>query len=461
MSRNRAFRLLKDARARASATSVGGASSRVGGHAAVNATNLTRYVHLRALLSKERRICFFCAHFSKNASKTGDPEFVGTVLGGKRARKAFARANNGSANEDKSDGGTFERDFRAIFRSRPFSVFFLSPVGGGSSEVFNRRGLFFLSSSDADLFLRRNAHLRIETYLSFSFFPANSAHPEGVRHVSLQVVQQRMKSVSNIQKITKAMKMVAASRLKPAQDKAMASRGMVTPFFKLLGDLPGVETAKTLMVPISSDKGLCGGINGNVVKTSNVLLETAKDKESEVSMDVIGDKARGLMQRQVGDLFGTVMTDATKQPLTFGTASALAEQVAKDNEGKALIVYNRFVSAISFKPTIATVLSGEEYEKAAENLENKFDSYEVEGPDRAEFLLDLAEFKTGAVMYNALAENNTSELGSRMQSMESSSKNASEMLQKLTLLYNRTRQAAITTELIEIISGASALEDAK
>ena len=153
--------------------------------------------------------------------------------------------------------------------------------------------------------------------------------------------------------------------------------------------------------------------------------------------------------------------DATKQPLTFGTASALAEQVAKDNEGKALIVYNRFVSAISFKPTIATVLSGEEYEKSAENLENKFDSYEVEGPDRGEFLLDLAEFKTGAVMYNALAENNTSELGSRMQSMESSSKNASEMLQKLTLLYNRTRQAAITTELIEIISGASALEDAK
>ena len=146
MTRNRAFRLLKDARARASATSVGGASSRVGGHAAVNATNLTRYVPLRALLSKERRICFFCAHFSKNASKTGDPEFVGTVLGEKCARKVFARANNGSANEDKSDGGTFERDFRAMFRSRTFSVFFLSPVGGGPSEVFNRKGLFFLSS---------------------------------------------------------------------------------------------------------------------------------------------------------------------------------------------------------------------------------------------------------------------------------------------------------------------------
>ena len=270
-----------------------------------------------------------------------------------------------------------------------------------------------------------------------------------------------MKSVSNIQKITKAMKMVAASRLKPAQDKAIASRGMVLPFYKLLGDLPAAETAKTLIVPISSDKGLCGGINGNVMKVSKVLFQTTTAAESEYSIDIIGDKARGLMQRTEGDKFLNVIVDLTKQPLTFGTASALADQISKDNEGKAQIIYNRFVSAISFKPTIATILSGEEYEKAAENLENKFDSYEVEGPDRGEFLLDLAEFKTGAVMYNALAENNTSELGSRMQSMESSSKNASEMLQRLTLLYNRTRQAAITTELIEIISGASALEAKK
>lgn len=145
MSRNRAFRLLKDARARASATSVGGANSRVGGHAAVNATNLTRYVYICVRFFRKRRICFFARATSKNARISGDPEFVGTVLGEKCARKVFARANNGSANEDKSDGGTFERDFRAMFRSRTFSVFSLSPVGG-ASEVFNRKGLFFLSS---------------------------------------------------------------------------------------------------------------------------------------------------------------------------------------------------------------------------------------------------------------------------------------------------------------------------
>ncbi len=142
MSRNRAFRLLKDARARASATSVGGASSRVGGHAAVNATNLTRYVYICVRFFRKRRICFF-ARTSKNARITGDPEFVGTVLGGKCARKVFARANNGSANDDKSDGGTFERDFRAIFRSRTFSVFFLV---GGLPKFFIEEVFFFLSS---------------------------------------------------------------------------------------------------------------------------------------------------------------------------------------------------------------------------------------------------------------------------------------------------------------------------
>jgi len=142
MSRNRAFRLLKDARARASATSVGGASSRVGGHAAVNATNLTRYVYICVRFFRKRRICFF-ARTSKNARITGDPEFVGTVLGEKCARKVFARANNGSANEDKSDGGTFERDFRAMFRSRTFSVFFLSPVGGGLPKFSIEKVFFF------------------------------------------------------------------------------------------------------------------------------------------------------------------------------------------------------------------------------------------------------------------------------------------------------------------------------
>ena len=152
------------------------------------------------------------------------------------------------------------------------------------------------------------------------------------------------------------------------------------------------------------------------------------------------------------------MLDVTKIPLTFATASMVTDVILGQDAPKNQIIYNRFQSVISFKPTVATVLSVEEYEKASDKGFNKFDEYELEGPGRSELLLDLAEFKMGAVLYNAFLENSTSELGSRMQSMENSTKNAKDMLGKLTLLYNRTRQASITTELIEIISGASALE---
>jgi len=275
-----------------------------------------------------------------------------------------------------------------------------------------------------------------------------------VRTISLQAVKIRMRSVGNIQKITKAMKMVAASRLKGAQQKCEKSRAMVQPFVRLLGDTPGAQTESSIVVPISSDKGLCGGINSAVVKYTNVLNAMSPG----VTLNVVGDKARAQLTRTIPQQINNVVVDTTKQPLTFATASAIADAIMAKGAPKTQLVYNRFASAISFKPTIATIMSQEELEKAAEEGVNEFDSYEIEGPDRSEFLLDLSEFKAGVMLYNAMLENNTSELGSRMQSMDNSSKNASEMLSKLTLLYNRTRQAAITTELIEIISGASSLE---
>merc|ERR1712086_502885 len=265
---------------------------------------------------------------------------------------------------------------------------------------------------------------------------ANGFRPAGSRSVSLQVVAQRMKSVGNIQKITAAMKMVAASRLK--------------------GDVPGFTSDTTMLIPISSDKGLCGGINSTVVKVSKAVSSSTG---GDASLTIIGEKARGQLSKAFSDNLKNVILDVTKMPLSFSTASLVTDKILSDGAHKYQIIYNRFQSVISFKPTVATVLSAEGYEKVAESGENSFDEYELEGSDRSELLLDLAEFKFGAVMYNALLENSTSELGSRMQSMENSTKNAKDMLGKLTLLYNRTRQASITTELIEIISGASALEE--
>jgi F-type H+-transporting ATPase subunit gamma len=272
--------------------------------------------------------------------------------------------------------------------------------------------------------------------------------------VSLQIVAQRMKSVGNIQKITAAMKMVAASRLKGAQIKMEKSRGIVQPLFRMLGDQPGIEAEKTMIVPVSSDKGLCGGINTTVVKYSKVVSGLS-DKST---MSIVGEKARAQLAKGEAEHVQNVIVDLSKIPLTFATASLVTDTILAEGAQKHQIVYNRFQSVISFKPTVATVFSSDEYEKAAEAGSIKFDEYEMEGPERSEFLLDLAEFNMGVVMYNALLENSTSELGSRMQSMENSTKNAKDMLGKLTLLYNRTRQASITTELIEIISGASALE---
>ena len=211
-----------------------------------------------------------------------------------------------------------------------------------------------------------------------------------------------------------------------------------------------------MIVPVSSDKGLCGGINSTVVKYSRVV--SGLSRESNVTMTILGEKARGQLSRVYGDSLKQVLVDMSKVPLTFATAALATDKVLECDADKHQIIYNRFQSVISFKPTVVTVYASEEYEKAAEIGSIKFDEYELEGPERSELLLDLAEFKMGAVLYNAMLENSTSELGSRMQSMENSTKNAKDMLGKLTLLYNRTRQASITTELIEIISGASALE---
>ena len=134
-------------------------------------------------------------------------------------------------------------------------------------------------------------------------------------------------------------------------------------------------------------------------------------------------------------------------------ASSVSEEVLKTEFDSVRLIYNTFKSAMSFRPTIATVLSPDALDKS-EALATFFDTYEIEGPDRGELLQDLAEFQLASMMYYAMNEACTSEHASRMSAMESSTKNSAEMLTKLTLTFNRTRQAKITTELNEIISGA-------
>jgi F-type H+-transporting ATPase subunit gamma len=272
-----------------------------------------------------------------------------------------------------------------------------------------------------------------------------------------------MKSVKNIQKITKAMKMVAASKLRAVQTRTENSRGLWQPFTALLGDTPSVEVKKNVIVTVSSDKGLCGGINSTSVKTSKGVHKMQAGPDKETKYVIVGEKAKAQLIRDSKKDIEINVTELQKLPLNYTQISALADDILKNVQYDALrVVFNKFQSVVSFIPTVATVLSPEIVEREAESggTLGELDAYEIEGGEtKGEILQNLTEFQFSCVMFNAVLENACSEQGARMSAMDSSSRNAGEMLDRLTLTYNRTRQASITTELIEIISGASALED--
>ncbi|XP_042413774.1 ATP synthase subunit gamma, mitochondrial-like [Zingiber officinale] len=283
----------------------------------------------------------------------------------------------------------------------------------------------------------------------------------GARAASTQAVRSRMKSVKNIQKITKAMKMVASSKLRGVQNKTINSRGLWQPFTALLGDAPSVDVKKNVIVVITSDKGLCGGINSTSAKVSKFLYKLTSGPEKDTKFVVLGDKGKVLLVREFNNSIELTVSGLQKLPLNYTQISVLADDILKNVEYDALrIVYNKFQSVMSFLPSVSTILSPETAEKESEagGILGELDSYEIEGGEtKAEILQNLAEFQFSCLLYNAAMENACSELGARMSSMDNSSKNAGEMLDRLTLSYNRTRQASITTELSEIISGAAAL----
>ncbi|KAJ3673100.1 hypothetical protein LUZ60_006474 [Juncus effusus] len=294
-----------------------------------------------------------------------------------------------------------------------------------------------------------------------SVFSDELANPLGARSISTQIVRNRMKSVKNIQKITKAMKMVAASKLRAVQVRTENSRGLSQPFTALLGDTPSVDVKKNVIVTLTSDKGLCGGINSTSVKVSKALYRLTSGPEKETKYVILGEKGKVQLVRDSKNSIEMSVSELQKNPINYTQVSVLADDILKNVEFDALrVVYNKFQSVVAFIPTISTILSPEAIEKESEagGKLGELDLYEIEGGEtKSEVLQNLAEFQFSCVLFSASLENACSELGARMSAMDSSSRNAGEMLDRLTLTYNRTRQASITTELIEIISGASAL----
>ncbi|KAK1295709.1 hypothetical protein QJS10_CPB15g01432 [Acorus calamus] len=255
--------------------------------------------------------------------------------------------------------------------------------------------------------------------------------------------------------------MVAASKLRSAQVRTENSRGLWQPFAALLGDSPSVDVKKNVIITISSDKGLCGGINSTSVKFSKALHKITSGPDKETKYVIVGEKGKVQLVRDSKKDIELTIAEMQKNPLNYTQVAVIADHILKNVEYDALrIIFNKFRSVVQFYPTVTTVLSPEIVERESESggKLGDLDSYETEGAEtKGEILQNLAEFQFSCVLYSAALENACSELGARMSAMDSSSRNAGQMLDRLTLTYNRTRQASITTELIEIISGASAL----
>jgi F-type H+-transporting ATPase subunit gamma len=292
---------------------------------------------------------------------------------------------------------------------------------------------------------------------------------------SLKALKTRIKSVASTQKITKAMKMVAASKLRRAQSAAEAARPYAERMEKVLAGLassvhedPGapkllVGTGKDavhLVIVATSERGLCGGFNTSIVRAARAKIEALKADGKTVKILCIGKKGFAQLKRLYQPLILEVVDFSQVRRVGFADIQPVAGRVLKMFEeggfDVATLFYARFKSALTQVVTAQQLIPAEFKDQAEQTFSFGGAIYEFE-PDGKEIVAKLLPRNVAVQMFRAMLENAASEQGARMTAMESATRNAGEMINKLTLKYNRTRQAAITKELIEIISGAEAL----
>jgi F-type H+-transporting ATPase subunit gamma len=289
---------------------------------------------------------------------------------------------------------------------------------------------------------------------------------------SLKDLKLRIESIKSTRKITKAMQMVAAAKLRRAQEVAESARPYAERFNAVLGQLAasvgGSDSAPLLLrgtgkddvhllVVMTAERGLCGGFNSNIVKLAKTHIQTLKAEGKTVKILTVGKKGREQLKREYADLFvGHVDLSEVKR-LGYADAQGVAQDLlGRFDEGEfdvATIFFAKFENVVSQKPTAQQIIpaSFEETEDAGEST-----LYDYE-PDEETILADLLPRGVATQIFAALLENGASEQGARMSAMDNATRNAGEMIDKLTIEFNRSRQAVITNELIEIISGAEAL----
>ena len=289
---------------------------------------------------------------------------------------------------------------------------------------------------------------------------------------SLKDLKNRIESVKNTRKITKAMQMVAAAKLRRAQDAAEASRPYTERFNAVLGSLAasvgGSDSAPLLLrgtgsnqthllVVLTAERGLCGGFNANIAKLAKTRAAELVAAGKTVKILTVGKKGRDNLRRDFGDKFIAHVDLSEVKRVGYTDAQAIAKDVlSRFEDGEfdvATIFFSKFVNVVSQIPTAQQIIPAS-YEADQENADATLYDYE---PSEEAILADLLPRGVATQIFAALLENGASEQGARMSAMDNATRNAGDMIDKLTIEYNRSRQAVITNELIEIISGAEAL----
>ena len=283
---------------------------------------------------------------------------------------------------------------------------------------------------------------------------------------NLRDIRKRIASVKSTQQITKAMQMVAASKLKRAQDGVVAARPYANKMSDVLASLAlrteagkhpllqRREEKNVELIVITSDRGLCGGYNHNVIKASEQFIKEKQGEYENILLSVVGKKVRDYYRRQAKEFSAEFLNPGT---ITFSYAEEIGAEVinryVEKTTDAVYVVYTEFKSAMTQNVIVQRLLPVEPMELAEDEVAVEY----IYEPSEGALLADIIPRYISTQIFRMLLESIASEHGSRMTAMDSATKNATEMTAKLTLIYNRARQAAITTELMEIVSGAEAL----
>jgi len=298
---------------------------------------------------------------------------------------------------------------------------------------------------------------------------------------TLKDLRTRINSVTQTQKITSAMKLVAASKLRRAQEAAESARPYAERMERMVGSLADLMREREdapamlrgsgndnthLIVVCTSDRGLCGGFNSSISRAVRLRILELRNSGKELKLYCVGRKGKEQLQREFGSLIIDSTEELGKRGPSYDEADAIGTKIAELFEAGEFdvctIVYNHFKSVMSQIVTFQQVIPFADSAQstgdndAEEPVDRGGAIYEFE-PEESEILEDLLPYNLSIQVFRSLLESAASEQGARMTAMDSATRNAGEMIDKLTLNYNRTRQAKITGELIEIISGAEAL----